>query len=247
MIEPTDLHAYVDGELSPEQMTAMRSSLDTSPVYAREVEAIQSLKSMLRSKTEAPASQEQWKSCVKRLNDIDKTRRTERVIGRFAPGLCFGLVVCILAAGQFTRHGHKGNVGSSDIAQMLSDLTLVRSPKASSLPFDKRAWEKELLRQSEISTPKDLTIREMRSGTFNGVPVKEYSARDQNGDVAIIQIGAPLAIDGMESLSSGSDLKIGSMQGTNCVVRVQKENTIIIKSDRSFKDLAEVAGHIALR
>jgi anti-sigma factor RsiW len=129
MIDRLDLHAYVDGELTSEQQATLSRDLASSPKELEEVRAIQALKKSLREKALAPQSELLWQRCVGRLDEIDKTRRVERVVGKYAPALCAVMFVVIVVAGQFSHPTDRGNVSSPDLARMVGSLAPMHPPK----------------------------------------------------------------------------------------------------------------------
>ena len=77
MIDPKDLHAYVDGELDREQANSLQAKLENSAHDSHEVEAIEKLKRFLSANAVNPIVGQSWTKCVRRLDEIDKSRRTE--------------------------------------------------------------------------------------------------------------------------------------------------------------------------
>ena len=244
MIDQQDLHAFVDGELSPEQAAAIKSSLEASPEDAREVEAIRSLKSLVGKKATPPVGNHAWNACVRRLDELDKTRRAERIVGKYAPALCAGLFVVIVVAGQFGHHSDRG-ITSPDLARMVGPLSPVNPPKP--LGFNKEAWLEGQIRDSMRSTPKYLTVRGESSGELAGVPMRAFMARDPKGDLMIYVVRQPIALDGMTPMADHANLRVGLLDGVNCVVRTEGKTTIFIAADRTFEDLAAVAVQVAIR
>jgi len=249
MIDPMDLHAFVDGELSPEQASSVRMSLEGSPHAAREVEAIRNLKGLLGQKTESISSQESWQSCVKRLDELDrakegaKAKRIESVVGRFAPVMCVALLACILAVGRYSSSGNKGIVTGQSFSETVGGFSQIHPPKSAE---NIERWEHNLIKESFRSTPENLTIRPVRRGVVNDLLVMEFSARDPIGDLKIFLIQGPLTLEGTQPMAGQPDLKVGTLKGMNCIVRGDGQSTTIIVADRSAEDLAKVAAQLKI-
>ena len=145
MIDPKDIHAYVDAELSQDEATALGADL-ASPAAAREIDAIRNLKRLLREKTEAPETKQAWTRCVKRLDDIDRTRRIETVVGRYAPAFCACLFMAIVLVGRFSQHGPDVNFKDSEFARIVGELSPARPTKTESSDLQK--YYHERIRQS---------------------------------------------------------------------------------------------------
>jgi hypothetical protein len=245
MIDRKDLHAYVDGELGAEQRAAVELFLKSSPEAAREVETIRALKSLVGQKLTPPSTEGIWKVCVRRLDEIEKTRRVERVVGRYAPALCGGLFVVILLAGQFGHQPNRGSITTPETLKMFNTLSPMRPP--TSVGFDLSRWYADLLNQSKLSTPDHLTIRGVSSGFMGEVPVRSFSARDEVGDLKILVMQQPVALEGMEPMANHKELQVGLFDGVNCVVRTQGNTTIFIIAERTYDDLASVASKVIVR
>jgi len=238
MIDPIDLHAFVDGELSPQQEAAVRSSLRGSPEVAREAEAIRSLKAALATKLEAPAAGQSWKKCVKRLDELDKTKQVEKFVGRFAPAACAALFVGILLVGRFAGHRYPGTVSGPDLARMFGSMAPDRQPSR---------WLDTLIKQSFQSTPDHLTVRGVKSGSIEGLPVRCFSCRDANGNLSILVFPQPLVFEGMAPMADHPNIKVGTLDGVNCVAWTQGGRSIILAAERKYVDLATVAAEVTVR
>ncbi len=246
MIDPMDLHAFVDGELSSNEADAVKTSMATSPSVAREVEAIRNLKVGLRANVVMPDSADAWKACTRRLDELDKTKRIESLVGRFAPAMCATLFVGILLVGRFSHHSDGRNYSGPDLARAFGTLSTQKATP-NGLSKDMARWEDWLIHQSKTSTPDHLTLRGVKTGFIDGIPVTQLSARDQNGDFKIYEVRQPIVLDGMQPLQGHADLQMGMLNGENCVVRQQGQSTLLIVGDRNFEDLATVAAQVTIR
>jgi hypothetical protein len=251
MIDPLDLHAFVDGELNSEQAETIRNSLAGSHDAAREVESIRHLKAILTSSTAPPAGQDAWQQCLRRLDEVDrvkeraKSKRIETIVARLAPGLCVVLLACILIVGRRTHHPDLGNLSGPDFAKMADGLSPMRPPRSPGMNFER--WQKSRIQESFKSTPDHLTTRGVRAGEIDGVPVTEFSARDQYGDLKIYRISQPVGLEGATPMEGHPDLMVGNLGGSNCVMRREGGNTILIVADRTPDKLAEVAAQVRIR
>jgi anti-sigma factor RsiW len=140
-----DIHAFVDGELSPDEAASVRLGVEQSPLAAREAEAIPNLKTLLKQKVPQVETQTLWSACVKRLDEVDRVReaararRIEWLVSRFAPGLCIVLFAGILIVGQFSRHSDRGNVSGPDFAKMVGGFKSMEPPKDRKTNFER--WQ----------------------------------------------------------------------------------------------------------
>jgi len=245
MIDREKLHAYVDGELSTDEVLAIRAQLKSSPEEAREVEAIQTLKSLLKAKAEVPEFKQPWKDCVKRLDELDKAKRVESVVGRLAPFMCAALFVGIILVGKFGHHGDRGFVSGPDVSRIFGRLSTVHPPQVDGMKRER--WLHSRIVDSFSSTPDHLSLRAEKSGVMQGMPITDFSARDEHGDLEIYVIKQAVTLEGTKPMDNYPDLMVGSFNGVNCVVRPQGDSTILIVAARTYVDLAKVAGQVTIR
>ena len=240
-----DLHAFLDGELKGEKSESIRQALKTSDLDQREADAITGLKQMLATKVEQPAHDLAWKKCVGRLDEVDKTRRVERVVSRFAPAFCGILFGVILATGLVRHRVEPGHVSTPSLARMAGSFAPMRPPKT--LGFNEDRWLSGLISQSKLSTPDHLTVRGISNGQIDGIPVRCFSARDEKGDLTILVVREPLELEGMVPMAGHPNLLAGKLNNVNCVVEIGKDHTIFIVAQRTFDDLVAVSSQVTLR
>jgi len=236
MIDRTDLHAYVDGELTSTQEAEIRASVDSSPNSAKEIEAIRSLKSMLHDRTQSPEVAQSWKACIKRLDEVDKARRVETYVSRYAPALCGAFFLCIVIGGMINRRHDVGNRPSQNLSRFV--------PGAVS--YDSK-WLRTLLERSHVSTPDRLELRSGAEGVIDGVPAKRFDVRDASGNLQILVISDHMGFDGMSSMPTDPKVKMGALGMTNCVARIDGDKTIVVIADRSYDDLAAVLAKVVIK
>lgn len=250
MIDPLDLHAYIDGELPSEQATPIRLRIEESAEAAKEAEAIRSLKKLLADKKESPPCEAAWSKCVARLDEIDRTKQSakvkwiESIVARFAPGFCLLLFVGILVAPRMI-HRNPSDLTDKDFAKMVGGLSDPASPKAPGT--NRERWEEWILRQSFASTPDHLTIRGAKSGWLDGVPVTQFIARDPYGDLEMFRIDEPLILKGTVEMEGHPDFMVGNLNGVNCLVRNDGPITILIVAQRPYEALAKIASQVTPR
>jgi len=199
-------------------------------------------------------SEQAWKSCVVRLNEIDKARRVESIVGRFAPALCGVFFIAIVLGGLVARHRSDQVAPKVNIARLLPG----KSTASSQSDQEKLEWYKHLLNQSKMSTPDPLTLRQVSICLYQGAPVTQLRASDGNGELIILLIPKPLEISDMTPMQDHPEYRLGRYRDMNCISRPEGDNTTVILARRSYEDLAgvmaqlpvnmdNVMSHIAIR
>ena len=77
MIDPLELHAYADGQLDKADRDRVARQLETDAASKAELDSIVALKQFVSAKCEAVECKEEWRKCVGRLNELDKSKRAE--------------------------------------------------------------------------------------------------------------------------------------------------------------------------
>jgi len=238
MMDPIDLHAYVDGELSAGQLTDAKTTIESSANTLREVEAIRSLKTMLREKSEAPEIGGSWRSCVRRLDEIDKARKVERAVNRWAPALCGVLLLGIVGAGLFNLRTHWNAPKSQNLARFIG--VSGKAPNSgTSIDHQERR-----LQESFASTPTHLEVRRITDGLIDGTKVRRFDMRDASGNLQILLVHEQMDFEGMRTLPDYPTVRAGVLGTTNCAARIDGNDTVVVIANRSYKDLAEVLNQV---
>jgi len=237
-MDPIEVHAYVDGELPAGQLAEVKASIDSSPETIREVEAIRGLKTMLRERIETPEIGSSWKSCVKRLDEIDKAQKVERAVNRWAPAICSVLFLGIIGAGLMTRYTHwKPSADSPSVARFLG---------FSANPTQSIDHQERMLKQSFSSTPVHMQVRGVSDYVIDGTPVRRFDVRDASGNLQILLVHEHIDFEGMRTLPDHLSVRVGIVGTTNCAARIDGNDTIVVIANRSYKDLAEVLNQVHL-
>lgn len=245
MINPLDLHALADEELEPNRAAEVREALRHDAEAASEFNAILNLKDCVREKVRPTADcEEVWRGCVGRLNEIDRSRRVEAFVGRYAWAICGAFFACILVGG-LTNHGKpSGGTASADLARMFANLVPTGSPASAQNPH----WVDGLLGQARHSIdPSRFSVQNAAEGWVDGRRVVRLGLRDASGDLVLMVITGSVSFDGMEPLASNAQFQAGQMGRANFVTWRRGETSLVLFGVRSPDELAQVAGRISVQ
>lgn len=240
MIDPIELHAFADGELSAEREAVLRKQLAESPQAQAELQSILALKKALREKCLAAECRQEWSACIGRLNELDRSRRAERFVGRYAWALCGVFLITILAGGLTSRNGRSDSVSMSDISRIATTLAPSRTPPMQDEARER--WLDELLGQARKSVdPNRVRILGYSGGELDGRPVNVFSLQDGRGKFALLVMPGVFNLEGTQELPQDRGFKLGHLQGLNCVVWTDGHNTLAVVGKRTYEDLVQVA------
>lgn len=246
MIDPIELHALADGELTADQETVLRIDLELSRSAQVELQTIFIVKRMLQQNATVPDSAEVWKKCVHRLDDIDRVKRVERVVSnRFALGLCSVFFVAILVAGVMRRGTPASNVNTTDLAWMVGSF---RPAQNANPPSQTTQLIDQLMKLAPNSIdPRRMDIRGVGYGELDGQPATRFTLRDSSGDLALMVVPTILHMEGMGELKRDHSFRLGHVGTMNCVSWTDGSSTLVLVADRPYEDLATVASKFEIK
>ncbi|MEZ0324411.1 MAG: anti-sigma factor [Fimbriimonas sp.] len=237
MIDPLELHAYADKELDRESEDRVRRQLQDCSASQAELETILGLKATLTKHCESHDCKDQWKACVGRLDELDKVKRTESFVGKYAWALCGLFFMFIFVGGIATRLSSSNGMGSPDLARAVASLGQPISP-SSQQPKEVRKWLDSLVgKASELISPENVIIGPVATGEIDGYRVSQINMRDGKGNLALLLMNADLDISDMPSWTQ--DLKVGKLQGVNCLIWNDQGYTLVFAGDRPYDQLEQ--------
>lgn len=246
MIDPIELHALADGELSAEQERDVRARLAQCSQSQAELQAIVGLKAFVNEKTPAIDCRQEWKACVGRIAELDRTRKVEKLVsGRFSWALCGAFGLLILGAGFLRPEGSRRDQQTAELARMVASLGPSRSasPQTKALNHDLDS----LLNRSKVwIDPQRMEIKSRAYGSIDGHEMMRLTLRDPNGDMALIAVNGVLPLDGLGELPRDHSIRLGHVGDKRCVAWTDSVNTFVLIADRAYQDLATTASRITL-
>jgi hypothetical protein len=246
MIDPLELHAYADKELDRESEDRVRRQLQNDPASQAELDTILGLKSTLQDHCKTVECNQQWKACVGRLDELDKVRRTESFVGKYAWALCGLFFMFILVGGIATRMSPSRGMGSPDLVRAVASLGQPSTP-SSQQPQEVRKWLDSLLgAASELISPEKVVVLGAATGQIDGYRVAQLALRDGTGDLQLLLLNVNLDLSEMPD-SSEPNLKAGKLQGVNCLAWNENGYTLVFAGDRPYDELASTLKTILSR
>ena len=243
MREYSDLHAFADGELTDQEVAEIRQELDSNPLTAAEYAAIQNLKDFIRGHARNPKEEEAWQACVKRLNEIDKTRRVESFVGRYAWVLC-GIAFVAIVSGGLVNHSRPASSDGTNLSSVMASLGPSRSP-ANAQPEDLRRWVNlQLGRAREAIDPSRMVIRGVAEGLLDGHRVLRLQMRDASGDLGLVVVDGKVNFAELKALPD-PNYQGGRMGDLNCVSWAKGPFTFVLFGHRTHDDLAVVGNRLS--
>jgi anti-sigma factor RsiW len=234
------LHAYADGELTGAERTEVEAALKADPAAAAELVAIRNTKTFVAKNLRTSECEDVWKACCGRLDEIDKTKRVEGFVSKYAWGLC-ALFLCVILAGGVLRKLNPNTVRTGQVASYVSGLAGGWS-RPPAQPEGRREWVAEKLGQvgAEMK-PNQLVVLAGQDGIVDNHHVVRLMMADAVGPLELVVVSNTDEIEGGEAMGR---FRTGSINGANCVAWKQNGCAAFLMGDstqRSHEDLADIA------
>jgi anti-sigma factor RsiW len=243
MREYLDLHALADGEATESPSQELRDRIERDPACAAEYAAIQNLKDFVRGNVRNHREEESWKSCVKRLNEIDKTRRVENFVGRYAWALC-GVAFVAIVGGGLLNHARPTQMDGTDLSSVMASFGPARSPGVSQ-PDDVKRWINGLLGRARQSIdPSRMVVRSAAEGSLEGHRMLQLQMRDASGDLILVVLEGNANFADLQPLPD-PHYHGGRMNGLNCISWSKGGVSMVLFGQRTHDDLANVANRLS--
>lgn len=232
-----DIHGFADRELAPEEMTRLEKEISSSPEATSELQAIASLKLCLQTKLEQPQAGELWKECVGRLDELDRVKKAETFVGKYAWALSVMLFIVILGGGLMNRY-RGSSVAVGNIAVLSGDMMSLGAPRTSQ-PEQLRSWisdqtGQQLRLKVDPSRVVALAYVDQPQGR-----IVRLTMRDTSGVLDLMVIPNVSSVDGVEPMGGG--MFAGQVNGRNCVTWPDAGCAVLVIGDRSAVELRDFA------
>jgi anti-sigma factor RsiW len=235
--DPIQLHALADGELQAADREQAIRLLDVDPAARAEYEAVLSLKRVLAERRRAFDDEELWRSCRKRLDEIDGARRTEAFVGRYAWALSCLVLVVIVGAALFNRATTPDRMFAGDVPRMLAGLAPMPLSRGGDRVRDEVA---DVGRAPILLSRHDLRLHSAATGEFEGRRVARLVYRDAAGPVELMICPGAGRVDGATPSDEGRYHAARFDQG-NCLIWTERGTTYIMVAPRGLDELARIA------
>lgn len=244
MNERLDIHAWVDGELDDIAHARIGEWASNDPATKAEAESISALKSNLKTHCSAGIpNPDLWKTCQTRLNDLDRLKRADNVIGRYAWGICGAFVLLISGAAMFNRSSGSQTLYTADMARMSQSLLPVQLPSSTTEPEQKIQG----FQGAMIMFDSRLSVLGMAAGVVNGRRAARLTLADSQGNMALLVVENINRVEGTQKQSLGTPFSQGKIDDANCLSWTDKGCGLILAGNRDFSNLEEIARLIRIQ
>jgi hypothetical protein len=231
MNEIIDLHALADGELEAKQAKELKARLESDGALQVEYDSILNLKDFLKTQAARYEADDCWQACRRRFDEIDRSRKVESYIGKFAPAVCVVLFVAILA-GRFTT---KGSAQTSQLNGIFPSVTGQAGPADPKL----QQVFRDMLQEAK-SAVSDVRVVGIGNGSLGDVPATRFSLVDPQGPLALYVIQASVNFEDTEPVPTEPNLTSGVMGQWKCLAWPWNGKTFVLAGGRTEQQLETI-------
>ncbi|HRF58395.1 MAG TPA: hypothetical protein PLH94_00610 [Fimbriimonadaceae bacterium] len=247
MSDYLEIHALADGELSAQEQVRVRDRIESDPRAKAEFVAVTLVKSTVQTRCVPVANDEVWSACRERLDAIDKTKRVEGFVGRYAWALCLGFLIMIVGAASFNRMPNRQSVDTGDMARMVAGMTPIPMPTQKP-PAEVQRWAERQLDGAPVQLPAEsMQVQSLSRGLYEGRRAMMVRLADARGSVALLVVEDTHSVEGMQGASDARLFGHGQVDGMNCISWVEDGVACLLVGARPPMELEGIAQQIRLQ
>lgn len=232
------IHGLVDGNLSDEDRAEAQARLFSDPNFKAHFEFAAASKKAVREQCTGVDCEETWAKCRDRLNQIDRARKVEHNVSKYAWAMVAGLTLLIGGVGIINRSDRGGRMHTSDLPSLNASLV----PQAG-IPSNMGRW---LNGQGIQVQPDRVRVTGFAHGYNEGREAFRINLRDRVGDMALMIVQDSEGVDGTWS-QEGSEFKYGQIESLHFVTWNHDGRAMMLVGDRSLEELQSIAEAISQR
>jgi len=231
MIDVEKLNALVDNELEPAERAEVETMLAQDATSAAELTSIRALKTALQDHVRPVPCEDEWKGCIKRLNEIDGTKKTRAIVDRWAWAMCSCLFVFIVGVGLYNRVNPNFHAGTGDLTRAGMEKPI----------RDVYHWVKNQFGMSATATPEQqLQVVGGWQGTYGSYPVANLHLQDKQGDLSLVIVRGNVPVEGVSPMDDNQHYT-GKTGDANSVVWSESGCVLILTGKREASELRDVS------
>ncbi len=230
MIDADRLNALVDNELDSNERAEVEAMITDDPHAMAELGGIRLLKATLADHIRPVPCEDEWKTCVKRLNEIDRTTKTKFIVDRWAWALCSVLFAFILTVGMYNRSNPAFRAGTGDLTRA-SMGNPVR---------DVFHWAKSALGKAPTIPQERLQAIGGFTGAYEGHPFARIMLKDSKGEMSLLVLPGGASVDGVSQMDDGLHFAGQSGDATS-VTWTENGIVMVLTAPRDATELRDIA------
>jgi len=226
------IHGLVDGELEGADLALARSRVENDAAFRAHFESARDQKVFCKASLAPATCSETWSKCRGRLDELDRSRRAETVISKYAWQMAACLFLFMVGFGVYNRTG-----GQSVNAGSLTTATAAVGPSVVN-PGRVENWLATKLGLRSQAVNRNITFLGAAEGVVEGRQMWKVDMLDGSVPLTLVVIANAPVIQG---LNDQGDTQVGQINGQNCFSWKVREYTCVLVGDRQPDELAQIS------
>jgi hypothetical protein len=244
MIDRNELHSLADDELSAERSAELLALMSENPHAQREFEAIRAVKQCLKANSTIEDSPELWSRCQSRLDEIDKSRRIEGFVGRYAWGICGVFFIAIAMGGFFNRFLMK-SVDTGQVAGYVAAMSPIPVSQSRNQGELDPVF-KQILGESFNSRPPEIRVTAVGANNTPGNRLTFMQLDDGFGPVAVVALHDVQNVSGLYEYEQDSRFKYAQIDGVSALFWNRSDGVICVAfGNRDYSEIYRIVTTIS--
>ena len=236
MIDADKLNALVDNELDSNERAEVEAMITDDPHAMAELGGIRLLKTALQDHIRPVPCEDEWKSCVERLNEIDRATKTKFIVDRWAWAMCSVLFAFIITVGLYNRTNPAYRTSAGELTR-----AGMGNPVRDVLHMVKSQFGK-----APVIPPGPLRDEGGEVGMLDGHWIARDLLRDNKGQILCLVLDGQANVEGVSPMEDGLH---SSGQTGNATTVTWSENglTLVLIAPRDANELRDIAETIHVK
>lgn len=235
MIDPLNLHSYLDGELSESERKQIEAKLETCQASREELAAIQSVKTVLKGRLEPQTCDATWAACQARLKEIERVERSGNFVSKYSWAFAMGVAAVVIVGGTFSRHAQQGSISTGALAGFVGKSNRMTPEKALS-----EAISSDILSRVDANLSR-LQILSGREVVLEGQLATALLVRDANGPLQMLVFPTTANFENLTPVS-GTRYSAGETSSKQNAISFEVNGqSVVMFGQRSQDDLMRSA------
>ncbi|MCU0317259.1 MAG: hypothetical protein MUC92_11770 [Fimbriimonadaceae bacterium] len=224
------VNRLADGDLTESESSELKAELTNDPNLASELEWAQCLKQQLKEKCHTVGCQQTWQASLLRLDAIDKTKRAEYFVGKYAWAVCGVFLVALVSAAVLNRMNPTRHLTETQVAGLFNSFRAEGGSATRGTVVDPFPGGPPLTFQSFYR------VSSAENGFADGHEAVRFRVDDGRGGFAVIYVSKA---SGVEGFSGTNAFRLGLINGQRSVTVRHGEGLLMVMGDRGFDELQE--------
>lgn len=239
-----EVHALVDDELGREDRERVQERIRACAASHAEWQAVRILRAVVKEKCVQPDCEQSWRSCCKRLDEIDRTKRVESFVGRYAWGIC-GIFLCVILGASWLNHANGGGLNAGDVARAESSLAPLSVPRSQTTDSKWHWLQNELDRTMPVSSSSINLLGAARGYLQDGRKIVRADLEDRDGRMKLYIIESANRVDGGSQIDGHTQYNGARINDVNCITWTGQGAAYVLAGERPVDALCSVADQIS--